>query len=136
MAWVVDTCVVIDVLENDPEFGLKSARKLQTMMKMGLVLCPVSMVELSPAFGGNMGTQKEFLDTCGIDYHYPYTLQDTECAHAAWNQYIQAKRKERVGKRPVADLLIGGFAMRFDGLITRNPSDFTRWYPSLKIVKP
>jgi len=26
MAWVVDTCLIIDVLDDDPEFGAASAR--------------------------------------------------------------------------------------------------------------
>lgn len=29
MAWVVDTCVVIDILEADPEFGMRSANQLE-----------------------------------------------------------------------------------------------------------
>ncbi|MBC2602571.1 type II toxin-antitoxin system VapC family toxin [Puniceicoccus vermicola] len=136
MAWVVDTCVVIDVLENDPMFGVGSAKKLQSLLDQGLVLCPVSMVELSPAFAGDLTAQKSFLDMCGISYHEPFTLADSETAHVAWNAYIQAKRSKQVAKRPVADLLIGGFALRFDGLVTRNRSDFQRWFRGLKIVEP
>lgn len=136
MAWVVDTCVVIDVLENDPQFGLKSAKKLQALLDQGLLLCPVSMVELSPAFAGDIAAQKSFLDMCGIAYHEPFTLADSEAAHAAWNGYIQAKRKKQSLKRPVADLLIGGFALRFDGLVTRNTEDFRRWFKSLQIIEP
>jgi len=136
MAWVVDTCIVIDVLENDPKFGLKSAKKLQSLLDQGLVLCPVSMVELSPAFEGDLPAQKSFLDMCGIAYHEPLTLADSEAAHTAWNDYIQAKRKKQAAKRPVADLLIGGFACRFDGLVTRNEGDFRRWFKVLKIIVP
>lgn len=136
MAWVVDTCVVIDVLENDPRFGVKSAQKLQSLLKQGLVLCPVSMVELSPAFNGDFSIQKRFLDICGIDYQQPFTLDDSEAAHNAWNKYIQAKRRNETRKRPVADLMIGGFAMRFDGLITRNHADFSRWFKGLKLIEP
>lgn len=136
MAWVVDTCVVIDVLEADPQFGVQSARKLESLLKEGLVLCPVTMVELSPAFGGDLSAQKEFLDMCGIDYHQSFTLADSEATHIAWNAYIEAKRKKQAAKRPVADVLIGGFATRFDGLITRNPSDFRRWFKKLKIIEP
>jgi hypothetical protein len=51
MKWVVDTCVVIDVLENDPDFGLRSARLLEERLAEGLAICPVTHVELAPAFG-------------------------------------------------------------------------------------
>jgi len=36
MAWVVDTCVLIDVLEDDPEFGLVSAEALDAHLDEGL----------------------------------------------------------------------------------------------------
>ena len=50
MTWVVDTCVVLDVLEGDPEFGLASARLIDKLAGEGLSLCPVSYIELAPAF--------------------------------------------------------------------------------------
>lgn len=136
MSWVVDTCVIIDVLEDDPQFGRSSARKLQSLLKQGLVLCPVTMIELSPAFEGDIGAQKEFLEMCGIDYHQDFTSVDSEAAHSVWNDYIQAKRVKQAGKRPIADFLIGGFAMRFDGLVTRNRVDFSRWFKTLSIIEP
>lgn len=39
-------------------------------------------------------------------------------------------------KKPIADVLIGALALRHDGLVTRNPADFRRHYPSLRIVEP
>jgi hypothetical protein len=42
MIWVVDTCIVIDVLENDPAFGRASAALLDRMAPEGIALCPVS----------------------------------------------------------------------------------------------
>ena len=63
MAWVVDTCLLIDVAEADPTFGAASARLL-------------------------------------------------------------------------ADILIGAFAMRFDGILTRNQADFRRAFPTLPITAP
>jgi hypothetical protein len=53
MTWVVDTCVVLDVLEGDPEFGLASARLIDNLASEGLSLCPVSYIELAPAFSGD-----------------------------------------------------------------------------------
>jgi predicted nucleic acid-binding protein len=133
MSWVVDTCVLIDVLEDDPVFGGTSADLLEKSLRDGLVLCPVTMVELSPAFAGNLETQKHFLEQVGIDFTEGWTLADTECAHRAWNAYVQARRASDAPKRPVADLLIGAFACRYQGLITRNPTDFRRWFPKLKL---
>jgi predicted nucleic acid-binding protein len=36
----------------------------------------------------------------------------------------------------VADVLIGAFAIRHDGLITRNDADFRALYPTLPIINP
>ena len=47
-----------------------------------------------------------------------------------------AKRQARAAKRPIADILIGGFAANRTGLVTRNPRDFNRWYPRLRMQEP
>src|SRR5215204_3444511 len=47
MAWVVDTCVLIDVLEEDPSFGFLSAEILEESLEEGLVICPMTYAELS-----------------------------------------------------------------------------------------
>lgn len=134
--WVVDTCVVLDLLENDPSFGQSSAQMLQDRFASGLVLCPVTMIELSPAFSGNLIKQNLFLDLAGFRREEPWTIKDTERAHDAWNLHIQSRRSTRFPKRPVADLLIGAFATRFEGLITRNPDNFSPWFPPLPLLNP
>ncbi|MDR1283795.1 MAG: type II toxin-antitoxin system VapC family toxin [Opitutaceae bacterium] len=134
--WIVDTCVVIDVFENDPQFGQVSARLLQKLLPQGLAVSPVTMVELSAAFSGDLNEQKQFLDQAGISYAESWTSLDTETAHRAWNLYVDARRKRQTPRRPVADLLIGGFASNRAGLVTRNANDFTRWYPSLVVREP
>lgn len=136
--WVIDTCVILDVLLNDPKFGMPSAKLLEKLLPAGLTIAPVTMVELSPAFGGDITEQKNFLSQAGISYGEPWTMIDCEASHIAWNAYIQAKRRSKgiIPKRPIADLLIGGFAQNRKGLITRNPTDFRTWFPMLTIRHP
>jgi Predicted nucleic acid-binding protein, contains PIN domain len=136
MSWVVDTCVLIDVLEDDPSFGRASAQLLEKSLRNGLLLCPVTMIELSPAFAGDLEVQKHFLEQAGVDFTEGWTAADTESAYQAWNAYVQARRTNDTPKRPLADLLIGAFACRQQGLITRNPTDFRRWFPKLKLRQP
>jgi len=136
MSWVVDTCVLIDILEADPDFGRGSALCLRNSLAEGLLVSPVSMIELSPAFEGDLSKQKEFLSLCGVNYDVGLEASDVSRAHAAWNHYIQKKRLQKVAKRPIADLMIGAFSVRFDGLITRNPKDFKPWFPDLKLIVP
>ena len=42
MAWVVDTCLLIDVAEADPTFGVASARLLDSKRANGLAICPAT----------------------------------------------------------------------------------------------
>ena len=131
-----DTCVVLDVLENDPEFGMRSAQLLEGKFAEGLGICPVTQVELAPAFGGDLDHQKRFLGLAGIDFHRAWTLADTEAAHQAWHLHVAARRSGTLAKRPIADILIGAFASNRRGLITRNPHDFRTSFPSLQILVP
>ena len=46
------------------------------------------------------------------------------------------KRSGVEKKRPIADVMIGAYAMRKGGLITRNEADFKTLYPNLTIFNP
>lgn len=131
--WIVDTCIVLDVFENDPEFGRNSANLLEDLCGEGLGICPVTMVELSPAFQGDLSEQKKFLSKARISFSTNWSISDTEAAHHAWNDYVNRRRREITPKRPVADILIGAFASNRKGLVTRNAQDFRPWYPELQI---
>ncbi len=136
MAWIVDTCLVIDVLEDDPQFGERSAAFLDEMSVAGLALSPVSYIELAPAFLGDDSRQRDFLDKVGIQYKDNWTWADTLNAHRIWHAHILARREAGGPKRPVADMLIGAFALRFEGLLTRNIEDFTKSIPGLRVRSP
>jgi predicted nucleic acid-binding protein len=136
MAWVVDTCVLIDVLEDDPQFGKASALALDGHAEEGLTICPVTYAELAPAFGGDQALQEEFLTGVGVDFRRDWTWEDTLRAHGSWHGFIQKKRQGLVSRRPIADILIGAFASRYQGLITRNPDDFKPTFSDLDLRIP
>lgn len=136
MPWVVDTCVLIDVAEGDPDFSSHSARLLDRKRSVGLLLAPVSYVELSPRFHGVETAQNDFLEGIGVHCAEPWIWRDTIAAHQAWNHFIARRRRREIDKRPIADILIGAFALRFDGLLTRNARDFQKLFPTLRIETP
>lgn len=136
MAWVVDTCLIIDVLDGDPEFGRRSAHLIDTLSNEGLVACPVTFVELAPAFLGSMERLEYFLRQINVRYAVDWLWTDTETANGAWHRYVAKKRKGVSGKRPIADILIGAFASRFSGLLTRNAQHFRPFFPDLPIRTP
>ena len=136
MSWVVDTCLLIDVLEDDPEFGQRSARLIDEHGEQGLLVCPVTYAELAPAFQGARSLQDEFLGGIGIDWREDWTLQDTLRSHSAWYEHIAKRRRRESPKRPLADILIGSFSTRFEGLLTRNAADFREAFEELEIRTP
>ena len=125
MAWVVDTSVLLDIRLNDPSFGIASAACLARHLADGLLICPVSYVELAPAFRGDHASQQSFLRRTGVGWLEPWSWQDTAAAHQLWAAHIKQKRAGNTAKRPLADLLIEAFTQRFQGLLTRNPKHFT-----------
>jgi predicted nucleic acid-binding protein len=124
MAWVVDTAVLLDIHSADPAFSHSSAVCLAQHFNEGLLVCPVTYVEMAPAFAGNAALQKEFLRQVGVEWPTQWTVVDTQAAHILWNDHLARKRAGHARKRPVADVLIEAFAQRFQGLITRNPKHF------------
>jgi predicted nucleic acid-binding protein len=128
--------LIIDVLENDRSFGLRSASLLDDHLAQGLVACPVTVVELAPAFAGRFERQRSFMERVGIRQDEDWQLADTVQAHGAWYRHISRRRTRLAPKRPIADALIGAFSLRFSGLLTRNETDFRRMFPKLKIVQP
>jgi predicted nucleic acid-binding protein len=138
MAWVVDTCVLLDIGLDDPRFGRASESLLLAKATEGLVVCPVTFIELAPAFHGNLASLRKFLIGLSVDFEETWSEMDSEHAARAWARHI-ARRRQRPSshpKRPVADLLIGAFAMRFDGLVTRNTTDFRNLFPKLPLARP
>ena len=136
MSMVVDTCVILDVLERDPLFGVKSADAIDQYADDGLVISPITYVELAPAFLGDEAREREFLFEIGIDLPPGVSENDLSIAFAAWNNHVQRKRSGKATRRPVADVMIGALAQANDGLITRNAKDFHSLFPSLNIVTP
>ena len=136
MSWVIDTCLLIDIADADPGFAAASATLLDAKRPEGLVISPITYVELAPVFEGDSSRQELFLYHLQVSWAKAWTHAETLATHAAWHRYVQSRRLQRIAKRPMADILIGAFAERFDGLLTRNESDFRNVFPNLPILAP
>lgn len=136
MAWVVDTCILLDVGLDDPRFASGSESLLDAKLAEGLLVCPVTFVELAPAFSGQIEALEEFLFHLGVDHQECWMTTDTVNACQAWTRHVQKRRNNKAAKRPIADVLIGAFAQRYQGLLTRNAADFRKLFPSLALIEP
>jgi predicted nucleic acid-binding protein len=140
MTWLVDTCVLLDLLVNDPQFGLSSATCLNRLLPQGLAISSTTYIELAPAFRGDAELMATFLAQVGIasPASPKWLPTDTTNAFSAWHRQVSARRASGGSepRRPVADLLIATVACRHAGIVTRNPRDFRAFYPDLTIVDP
>lgn len=134
--WVVDTCVIIDVLSGDGEFSVKSADAIDMKRGDGLVIAPITYVELAPSFDGDSNRQDITLSELGIEFDFGGSKDAVMAAYKAWHDHVRRKRTGQVAKRPIADIMIGAYAMQKGGLITRNEEDFRSLYPNLAIFNP
>ena len=134
--WVVDTCILIDLLRRDDSFATLAADALDAKRAEGLTISPLTYVELAPALGGDIRAQDYFLLEMGISFEFNGRKDIVIAAHRAWHEHIQRKRKGEVAKRPIADVMIGAFAMSKGGIITRNEDDFHALFPNLTIFNP
>ena len=136
MSWLVDTCVLIDLLQGDHDFATCSADALDAKRDDGLLISPVTFVELAPSFKGDIVAQNEFLLGLGVTCLFKGNYVALVAAHRAWHEQILRRRAGTAPKRPIADVLIGAYALTVGGLITRNESDFRALYPTLRILNP
>ena len=86
MAWVVDSCVILDVAIKDPHFGYSSALFLDKHRDEGLVACPVTVIESAPEFGGDLSEVKRFLTLAGIEPALRWMDGDTQCCVGGWSR--------------------------------------------------
>ena len=125
-----------DLVTGDPQFEPASTLCLQRYLPDGLVVCPITFVELGPAFVGDDVAAEEFLKGADLDTTEQWTSGDTVQAHRFWQAFQVRRRQANLARRPVADVMIAAFASRFQGIISRNASDFRNIAPALVLIEP
>lgn len=134
MTWMVDLELIVDVLEDDPTYGRRSAQLIDEYRQFGeLYITPVAYIQLGPLFCGMKDLQDKFLSSLGIAMAQKDIHANTSVVHAAWCRYVKATG-DSTSEIPFTKLLIGAAALSYDGLLTRRPAEFRRFFPKLNCV--
>lgn len=130
---LVDTNILVDVLENDPEWADWSIGQLQAQSRVHrLVINPIIYAELSLAF-----TTFELLDEAVEGMALEMVEIPRPALFLAGKAFLQYRRKGGAKGNVLGDFFVGAHAA-VSGLplLTRDPRSYLAYFPSVTVVSP
>jgi len=130
---LVDTNVLVDVLENDPDWADWSIAQLRAQAQIHrLVINPVIYAELSLTFG-----TVEALDATLADLQIPVIETPKPALFLAGKAFVQYRRQGGTKSNVLADFFIGAHAA-VAGLpvLTRDVQRYASYFPTVRLIAP
>jgi predicted nucleic acid-binding protein len=133
MAALVDSCVLLDVLTEDPKWFAWSSDALSQQAETGsLVVNPVIYAEVSVRF-----QRIEELESVLTRDVFEYRPIPREAAFLAGKCFLRYRRRGGARTMPLPDFLIGAHAaVERLPLLTRDPSRFRTYFPTVALISP
>ena len=133
MSTLVDSNVLLDILDEDDEWMAWSASMLADAAKQGpVVVNQLILAEASVTFD-TIEEVDEALPT-------PYFVRESlpwEAAFLAGKAFAAYRRRGGTKRSPVADFYIGAHAaVAGYTLLTRDPTRYRAYFPKLRIIAP
>jgi predicted nucleic acid-binding protein len=129
----IDSNVLVDFLNDDPEFGIASRNALRSCASEGLlVACDVVWAEVAACFPSVSGCR-----TALGDLEIEFSALDEDSAFEAGAQWAAYRRRGGSRSRVTADFLIGAHALRHaDRLLTRDRGFYHTYFKKLSVLDP
>jgi len=130
---LVDTNVLVDVLENDPDWADWSVAQLQAQSRVHrLVINPIIYAELSLTF-----SSVEALDRVLEEMELRMLELPKPALFLAGKAFVQYRRKGGVRSNVLGDFFIGAHAA-VSGMpvLTRDDRRYRNYFPSVRLVTP
>ncbi|NCV85877.1 MAG: type II toxin-antitoxin system VapC family toxin, partial [Oxalobacteraceae bacterium] len=129
----VDTNILVDVLENDPEWAAWSVAQLRAQSKIHrLVINPIIYSELSLTF-----SSVEDLDEVLDGLKLPVLEMPRPALFLAGKAFVQYRRSGGAKNNVLGDFFIGAHAAVSDlPLLTRDTRRYKNYFPTVKLVAP
>ena len=130
---LVDTNVLVDVLEDDPEWADWSIGQLRTQSRVHrLVINPVIYTELSLTF-----STVEALDEVLAGMQLPVVEMPRPALFLAGKAFAQYRRRGGTKGNVLADFFIGAHAAVAGWpILTRDGSRYQSYFPTVNLVMP
>lgn len=130
---LVDTCVLLDVVQDDPHWGDWSQAQLEHALGHGgLAINPIVYAEFSVWYD-DMTQLQDTLDAFGVVFE-ELPREALFLAGKAFRQY-RARRGTRTSVLP--DFFIGAHAaVREMPILTRDTARFRAYFPSVALLSP
>lgn len=133
MTAFVDTCVLIDVLDEDATFHLWSIQQLNEARENGPVLVSDAVFSEFSVTMESVDVVNDVLTTLSLE-RCSYSDADLFDAGKAFAQY---KRNGGAKENVLPDFFIGAVAQNEAGpLITRDAQRFRTYFPNLSVIAP
>jgi len=132
-ATLVDSCILIDVLADDPQWAEWSLDQLDALGRLApLVINPIILAEVSPRFERAADLEVALAGLPLVREGLPW-----DAAFLA-GQAFKGYRKGRGAKTsPMPDFYIGAHALVANlQLLTRDARRYRAYFPKLRIISP
>lgn len=130
---MVDSCVLLDVLTEDPKWFSWSSEQIAQAAENGFIIInPVIYSEISISF-----ERIEDIESIFSDDVFVYRPIPKEAAFLAGKCFLKYRRSGGNKSLPLPDFFIGAHAS-IEGLplITRDVKRFQTYYSTLKLIHP
>lgn len=130
---LVDTCVLVDVLQNDPQWADWSIAQLRGQALLhALAINPIIYAEISLSFS-TLEALDEVVATLGLEVREI----PRPALFLAAKAYAQYRRRGGSRQQVLPDFFIGAHAAVLGWpLLTRDARRFRSYFPTLEVVAP
>lgn len=130
---LVDSNVLLDVITNDPDWYKWSSRAVTTAATyQRVVINPVIYAEVSVRFSSIAALEAAMPRGDIMREPIPY-----EAAFLAGKAYLAYRRRRGARRSPLPDFFIGAHAaVAKYALLTRDPSRYRTYFPTVKLIAP
>ena len=129
---LVDSCVLIDVFDADPQWQQWSLDALHTHQGEGLAINAMVCAEIAPSFG-SVQLMQNALDLV----HLVYSPLSRTTADVAAQAFAASRKNKGTKSGTLPDFFMGAHAQTQGWtILTRDKARYQTYFPAVKLITP